>query len=319
MLTGIRSVLAAGILALAGSSPAEEPAAGRSLAWEKDATSLALTNHGNVVWRLVHDPAKPKSFFHPLATIGGKVLTAFEPDDHRWHRGLWWSWKTINGVNYWEEDPKTGKSAGLTMVARAEILPRDDFSARARLELEYHPPEQATLLTEKRDLRIHAPDADGTYAIDWTSTFTAADVPVKLDRTLPPHLGGPGYGGYAGLSVRLARGLDGYQFIGTDGRTTPAASHGKPARWIGVGDAASGITVLDHPANPRHAQPWYLHSNKTMLFFSPSPLFNEPIEIAPGKSISFRYRIIVHSVKPEPDRIDVDWKNFSLTQPEEKP
>lgn len=293
--------------------------AGRTLAWEKDESSLALTNHGKLVWRLVHDPGKPKSFFHPLATMDGKVLTAFEPDDHRWHRGLWWSWKYINGVNYWEEDPKTGQSAGLTKVTRAEIQPADDFSARAHLELAYQPPGQAVLLTEKRDLLVHAPDADGSYAIDWTSVFTGLDAPVKLDRTLPPHLGGPGYGGYAGLSLRLAQGLDGYQFRTPEGETTPAASHGKSTSWIGVGDAASGFTIFDHPANPRHAPPWYLHSNKTMLFFSPSPLFNEPLEIAPGNSISFRYRIIVHSVKPAPDRIDGDWQKFSRTQPEKQP
>lgn len=187
MAIGIRCLLTASVLGLAANTTAGEAVAGRTLAWEKGETSLALTNNGKVVWRLVHDPEQPKSYFHPLATIDGKVLTAFEPDDHRWHRGLWWSWKYINGLNYWEEDPQTGKSQGLTPVTRAEVLPSPDSSARVRLALDYQPPGQTTLLKEKRELHVHAPDAEGTYVIDWTSTFTAADAPVKLDRTLPPH------------------------------------------------------------------------------------------------------------------------------------
>jgi hypothetical protein len=48
-------------------------------------------------------------------------------------------------------------------------------------------------------------------------------------------------------------------------------------------------------------------------------LFNEPLEIAPGKSLSFRYRIIVRSGKPAPERLEGEWKNFSRIQPDKEP
>ena len=73
---------------------AESPA----YSWHQTATTLALRNGEKTVWQLVFDPQQPKTYFHPLATLEGEVLTAFEPPDHRWHRGLWWSWKFINGV-----------------------------------------------------------------------------------------------------------------------------------------------------------------------------------------------------------------------------
>lgn len=315
MHTGMRSLVVSLAAMLGGFAAAEPPVGSRTLAWEKGETSLALANQGKVVWRLVFDPAQPKSYFHPLASIDGHVLTAFEPADHRWHRGLWWSWKFINGVNYWEEDPKTGKSAGLTKLVGSEVEAAEDFSAKVRLDFAYQLPGQAPLLTEKRHLHIHAPDDDGTYVIDWNSIFTAADALVKLDRTLPAHLGGVGYGGYAGLSLRLAQGLEGYTFRNADGETTAAASHGKNARWMEMAGADSGIAILDHPGNPRHAPPWYLHSSKTMTFFSPTPLFNEPLEIAPGKSISMAYRVIVHSVRLTPDKIEAQWKAYTPAQP----
>jgi Methane oxygenase PmoA len=299
------------VFALSGIAPADDPV----FTWRKDETTLALLSHGKTVWRLVFDPAKPKSYFHPLATMDGRVMTALEPDDHRWHRGLWWSWKFINGVNYWEENPRTGKSDGLTRLTRSHAVSSDDFSARVELDFQYQAPEQKPLLTENRQLLITPPDAAGTYMIDWKSKFTAADQAVTFERTLPPHLpGGVSYGGYAGLSLRMAKGLQGFSFRTSEGGTTTAA-HGKPARWVDLSDPACGITILDHPGNLRHAPPWYLHSSNAMLFFSPSPLFNEPLELAPGASISVSYRIIVHSQAVTPSCIEDLWKSFIQIQP----
>lgn len=49
--------------------------AGDGFSWVQTKTSLALSNAGNSVWCLVFDPARPKSCFHPLATVEGKVRT----------------------------------------------------------------------------------------------------------------------------------------------------------------------------------------------------------------------------------------------------
>ena len=59
-----------------------EAAEGPALSWVRTDTSLALCNGDKTVWRLVFDPKQPKSYFHPLATVDGEVLTAFEPADH---------------------------------------------------------------------------------------------------------------------------------------------------------------------------------------------------------------------------------------------
>lgn len=284
-----------------------EHASEQILSWERTGSSLALRNHGKTVWGLVFDINQPKSYFHPLASISGEVMTAFEPADHPWHRGLWWSWKFINGVNYWEENKKTGVSDGLTSLIRVKIEPMDDFSARVELDFNCHLPGQAPLLSEKRQLSISKPDAQGTYMIDWKSEFTAKDQTVKFDRTVPEHLGGVSYGGYAGLSLRMANGIEGYTFRTSKGETNPDLAHGKAARWVDLSGPGPGITILDHPDNLRHAPPWYLHSSAAMLFFSPALLFNEPLELAPGKSITLTYRVIIHSKPMTSELIDAAW------------
>ncbi len=287
---------------------AREDAEPPAFSWQRNDAGLELRNGDKTVWRLVFDGKQPKSFFHPLATLRGDVLTAFEPADHPWHRGLWWSWKTINGLNYWEEDPATRTSAGTTQLTDAKITNNPDFTAHVELSFSYHPPGKPAVMTELRQLSISRPDMLGTYTIDWTSTFTAGNEPVKLDRTPPAHLGGPAHGGYAGLSLRLPPGTQGWRFLTSEGG---ADGHGKPARWVDLSGPNAGIAIMDHPSNPRHPSPWYLSGDPNMLYFGPAALFNEPLEIAPRQALELSYRIVVHSKPMRQEQLQDEWRAFS--------
>lgn len=285
-------------------------------AWMKTETSLTLQHQGKVVWSLNVDPRMPKSHFHPLATVDGEVLTAFEPSDHPWHRGLWWSWKYINGINYWEENPKTGTSDGITTLTGAELDAGDDFEARAELRFSYHPPSKPPAMTEVRRLEISKPDDHGTYTIDWVSTFTVGAETIKLDRTPPPSRGGPDFGGYAGLSLRFPKDLEGWAFRSSEGIQNAAQGHGRPARWVDFSGPKAGIAILDHPGNSRHPQPWYVSDKPSLLFFNPSILFDDPLELAAGETLTLRYRVLVHSKPMAAEKIEESWRGFAHpTQP----
>ena len=300
------------LLGLAAGNALGADAEGPTLSWVQTDTSLALCNRGKTVWRLVFDAKQPKSYFHPLATLDGEVLTAFEPEDHPWHRGLWWSWKFINGLNYWEEDPITHASEGVNELTRAKVMPEGDFTARAELSFSYHPPGQPAVMTEQRHLSIGRPNAAGQYTIDWTSEFTVGDAPVKLDRTPPPHqAGGASYGGYAGLSLRFPPGLTGWNFRTREGITSAAEGNGKSAHWTDLSGPTAGITVFDHPGNIRHPSPWYLHDGPQLLYFSPAVLFNEPLELAAKQTLKLSYRVVIHSKPTSPQQIEDEWRVFA--------
>lgn len=289
---------------------AKEDALRPGLSWLRTDTSLGLSGNGGVIWRLVFDPAQPKSYFHPLATVDGKVLTGFEPKDHPWHRGLWWSWKTINGINYWEENPTTRVSEGITEQTGARVELKQDYGAGAELQFSYHPPGQPAVLTEKRRLTVSPPDAAGTYMIDWISEFTAGEAPVKLDRTPPPHEGGPAHGGYAGISLRFPQDSRGFTVLNSEGKS---GGHGKAARWVSVSEPSGGIAILDHPANLRHPSPWYVSETPGMLFLAPAPLFNETLELAPREMITLTYRVIIHSQPLAAGLLEERWSAFAAT------
>ena len=114
----IRFLMAvAGVLAVVSGVCAEA-----GFRWDTAAYSqLALVKDGSEVWRFHCDPARStKPFFDPVSVAGGPSLTWARPPDHAWHYGLWFSWKFVNGVNYWEEN-KEFRGQGLTRWDNVKI------------------------------------------------------------------------------------------------------------------------------------------------------------------------------------------------------
>jgi|GEM_PF-206493 len=271
-----------------------------ALVWEHAPGALSLLNNGRTVWRFNHDPGHAKPFFHPVALKDGTCLTWNSPPDHPWHHALWFSWKLINGLNYWEEDKATGASQGRTSWESPQIEARPDFSATIRQALRYAPPGEAPVLGELRTVDISAPAADGGYRLDWTLAFTALAEQVTLDRTpIPGEPNGVDYGGYAGLSVRLARDLVDWKIANADG-LAGAAGHRKPAAAMEfsgtVGPTAAGIAILDHPANLNAPSPWFVVADAGTPFgyFSPAVVCLKPHTLRKGEAITLRYRVMVH-------------------------
>jgi type 1 glutamine amidotransferase len=297
--------LLGGILIAAGRIPADFspnalPAPG--FAWKREAGSIALLQTGKVVWQFNYGANAAKPSFHPLAPPGCPVLTAYRPADHPWHRGLWFSWKYINGTNYWEEDAKTGLSQGRTEWREPRIETRADFSARLVMDLSYRPADGTPVLTEHRIIEVAAPDAGGTLRQDWDMSFRAGDKDVVLDRTHLPGDpgGGQAWGGYAGLGIRFARPLDEVRAItaaGTQAEFVDGRYRGKSLAmdYSGVLDGHEvGIAILDDPANLNSPTPWYAVKDDVMSYLSPALLTYGPVTLKPGQTLRLRYRLFAH-------------------------
>jgi type 1 glutamine amidotransferase/HEAT repeat protein len=294
-------------------SPEADPA----LRWTKSDANLALLKDGRVLWQHQHDRQQGKPFFHPIALPDGTELTALRPADHPWHRALWFSWKFIDGLNYWEEDAKTGQSEGQTEVLAVQSTADQDGSARLELQMGYHPPQGALVLKETRLISLTAPDAQGGFRMDWTSTFEATTKDVKLERTpIPDQPGGVGYGGYAGWSLRLSAATKAWAFRNSGGAVGERETHGKAARWLDFcgktsGGAAAGVAVFDHPSNLRHPTPWYV--SQGMPYFSPALLFNESYTLTKDKPLTLRYRFLLHMGLLSKEALEKEWESYRAT------
>jgi hypothetical protein len=286
--------------------------------WRQTDSSLALLNNGRVIWQFNFDRKQGKPYFHPVCLIDGTELTWHRPPDHPWHYGLWFSWKYINGLNYWEEDRKTGLSEGLTEIKNVEVTVHDDYSAQIVMQLSYHPPGHQAVLTESCQIHVSKPVEDGRYHIDWISRFTAGDADVLLDRTpIAGEKGGQSWGGYAGLSVRIAKNTSDWYLTDSEGRKDLQA-HGQKARWMNFGGRAAGdkdfsITIFGHPENLRHPSPGYVIMDPKMPFgyFSPALLFNKLYTLPAGESFSLKYRVLIYPDRVEKSLLDAEWKSFA--------
>lgn len=228
---------------------------GRAWRWEKqDGSSLALIGAAAPLWQFRYGAYLDTPYFHPLNTLGGRTLTWDRPADHLWHHGLWFSWKFINTVNYWEIDAKTGRPAGRTSWKDIRVAAREDGSASIGMALDYRPAgENLPVTTEKRTIEVSSPDAEGIYAVDWTGIFEAVKE-VVLDRTpLPGEPGGQTWGGYSGLSLRFAGNLAERQFMTSDGPIEKFVDDRYRGRHTAVDysglvdDKPAGVAILDHP------------------------------------------------------------------------
>jgi len=190
-----------------------------NFSWIQTDTTLQLLKNSIPVWQYNFRNRFGKNYFHPLY-LNRIRLTCESPVDHPWHLGLWYTWKFIDGKNYWEymndfKSEETGfRSEGVTSLKNIMIKKNPDYSADIQLDFEYHPIGELSIMEEKRTVHISPPAKDGSYYIDYELIFSALKEEVVLDRT--PILGEPdgkSWGGYGGLSIRCNQDFTSADFL----------------------------------------------------------------------------------------------------------
>ena len=310
------------ILGVALPEQAKESAASinGSRQWKQDDVSAALMQNGKAIWQFNYSKERGKTFFHPVALPGGDPLTWAEPPDHVWHYGLWFCWKYLNIVNYWEEDRKTRKSDGAADWSDVRIETADDFSANISMKLNYHPQESKEIvMTEKRTIHVSAPQAEGSYHMDWNMAFTAGKKDVVIDRTpLPDQPNGKMWGGYAGLSFRGAKAFKDWQVVATSktgSKQNNRFRFAAPAAELNgeLNESEAGIAILDHPENLNAPSRWYVITDQKIPFsyINAAVVHDDPFTLKAGESFRLRYRVIIHPDRWDTDRLKTELNEFT--------
>lgn len=267
------------------------------------------------------DPKRP--FIHPLTTPAGHVLSREAPADHPWHHGLWFTIKFVNGENYWEELPPFGV---LRHDGRPEVTAGADGSLALEGTVTWDRPDGgATVIAERRRL-THTPlapeDGGDGYAIDLDTTLVPA-IDVRLDRTEFTT-----WGGYGGLTLRGPADLVDTRLLLADG-TTHDRLLGHPSPWCDLAGTASaggragpaGVALFDHPANPRFPTPFYASTfdgygeGAWTNFFNAAFLFHEAMDLAAGKPLRLRHRVVVHDGHWPTERLQAEWDTWAENEP----
>ncbi|MCT2535455.1 PmoA family protein [Aquibacillus koreensis] len=248
--------------------------------------------------------------FRLVKTLDGNTITIYRPWDHPWHPGMFFSWKYMNGLNFWEakyhgEDNK---------VVTDTFTPVDDEEVGFNQSISYITQEGENILEESREVRVkEGPDG---YFIHWQGTFTPTDGPVTLDRT--EHTEETPWGGYAGLSCRFNRNFLNPVITTDVGEFTAEDAYGKAFKWCDyagkvdgyVEDTWAGVCLIDHPKNLRHPSPKLTYDYKDMQFLSASFLFDEPFVLNMGETLTLNYTFYVHDGKIQQKNINQIWNTL---------
>jgi hypothetical protein len=282
-----------------------------------DHRSLELLEGDTTLVRFIVDAAPRDPHFEVLATADGRNTVWVAPPDHVWHYGMWFSWKYVNGVNFWETDPKTGKQQGLNRIEDAAIdsQPDGDTAVIRYRELAHPDPAGPAVLEDAVRIEIRRPADGNGPQVTWHVTTTAlAD--VILDRTpLPGEPDGRNWGGYAGFSWRGAKEFTDVRFTDSEGRREMDI-HRQHARWVNITGALhekpAGLLLIDHPANPGHPVSWYLFCDPKLPFWfaNPARVQPKPISLNQGEKMKHSYRLILHDGSLGEDAITKAVANF---------
>lgn len=254
----------------------------------------------------------PHVYFHPLIGPGGARMTRDWPmretpgeeRDHPHHRSLWFSHGAVNGVDFWTEAApgKTLKqpSGRIEHVKFLEVQGGEKEGV-IRDQLRWVAADGSVPLTSVQTFRV----LDGVErAIDFSMTLTAGEKAVTLGDTKEGTMALriaesmrlilPGKKPGAGKIVNSAGDLDGKVW----GTKAAWADYSGPVEGQVV-----GIAIFDHPKNPRHPTRW--HARDYGLFAAnpfcehemdkSQPAGTGDYKLAPGQSVTFQYRIILHA------------------------
>jgi len=281
----------------------------RVFSWRQTETSVALLNHGRMVWEHVHDSKIGKPYMR-VGLLDGTELTrpwpvppGYAKNDHVWHKSLWWSWKILNGRNFWEENQQG------TEPTEVKITRTQEGAAQIEITVAYHLPDQAPVLREKRRINISKPDDSGSYFIDWHTTFTPSgskDVVFSKYR-------------YGGLSIRMAGELiddsdrPAWTFIANTDKVTVNGTS-VPTRWMAYQgklppDQAATLAIMAHPDNPGSAPTWLVRDNYP--YMNPTFPGEQDYTLKAGESLTLRYGILVRQGLADKPEIEGVWKRFA--------
>ena len=249
------------------------------------------------------DVSRP--FLYPLLGARGEHFSRRWPQetvpgeehDHPHHHALWWAHGDANGVDFWSEEKKAGRTVHQSFADISSGKNVGVLTTRNR----WIAPDGKVIASDERTMRFHRPV--GTERImDFEITVFASEGDLTLGDTKE-----------GSLALRLAESMrltlpdkkPGAGHIVNSAGVRDGETWGKRAEWVDyygpVDGRTVGVAIFDHPTNPRHPTWWHV---RDYGLFAANPFGLHDFEkrekgagnlkITAGSSVTFRYRFYFH-------------------------
>ena len=266
-----------------------------------------------------------RPFMYPVLASDGVGVTSDQINvkggDHPHHRSLYVAHGDVNGVDHWS----------LVKQLKGEKQPEQKHVKFEKVEgdtlvedLQWQDNDFKPMLDERRTVRFFE-FPDHNRGIDFTLEFTPVSGPVKFGDTKE-----------AGLcSVRMASAIAAHATIteSTGATATGNAKNdkeekavwGKAADWCDesgqIDGKPYGVAIFDNPVNRRHPSTWHVRLYGLMSanifglhdYNKANPKGAGDFTIEPGKTVTFKYRVVVHTGDAKAAGLDEKYKEYAAS------
>jgi hypothetical protein len=286
-----------------------------------------------------------KPVLYPLRSAKGTLVTrGFPLDprkgervDHPHHVGMWLNHGDVNGLDFWNNSDAipAAQAPKMGTIYHRKIVDTKSGANQGELTVEtaWMTPDNKQLIKETTRF-IFRGGAD-SRTIDRITTLTALDQTVvfkdnkeaffgmRVARGLEqpsdkPEVFTDASGKATAVPVLDNTGVTG-EYVSSEGKRGDAV-WGTRGKWNMLGGTVDGepvtVAILDHPSNPGYPTHWHARGYG---LFAANPLgdkvLGEPkafnLTLEPGKSVTFKYRVVILGGPSTPDRIEREYKAFA--------
>jgi Methane oxygenase PmoA len=287
----------------------------RLLAIPQPYDQISFQREGQEIARYHYGTNLNRPFLFPLIGPAGAPLTRMghprDPVGHSHHNSAWIAHHDVNGVTFWGD---RGTNAGRIVHQRLEPL-LDDAGDVASVTAHnaWMDRSNRPLLLERRQMVVTLlPRKEYLVVLD-------------LEFTVPKGRGAVTFGAtpFGLAAVRMAKSIGvrdgGGRIRNSEGGVDEKGVFWKSAKWVdysgvSTGSTVEGITLMDHPMNPRHPSAFHVRDDGWM---GACLSHGGPVAVEPGRGLRVRYGLYVHAGLPEPAAIETRWNEFTtLSLPE---
>jgi hypothetical protein len=280
----------------------------------------SVQDNGRELTRFIFDSSLNRPFLYPIVGPSGRSLTRMghprDPNGHSHHNSVWISHHLVGDAGIpadaAENDPRwTGfwNDASKGRIAQRRVVQYEDSDDEALIQTEndWVGAGGKALLKEVRTMRFHPlEDKQWLLVIDLELAPPKNAAPVKLGKTP-----------FGPIGVRMAKTIGVHDGGGTirnsEGGVNEKEVFWKPARWVDYSgliapDVVEGITLMDHPSNPKHPNEFHVRDDGWM---GACITFDGARTIAADEPLKLRYGLLVHAGAPSGEQLNGRFEEFA--------
>jgi hypothetical protein len=230
------------------------------------------------------------NYLHPLYSLDGDTITEEAPEDHPYHRGIYWAWHQMyihdqSIADGWVMENILQEVTGL-------VTRTDDSSAILEADVLWKSPlwqtgspfvrEHTIITAHKREKALRI--------IDFEIVLRALTEGVSIG-------GSDDEKGYGGFCVRIKLPED-VAFTSRQGPVKPQNLQIEAGPWMDISGSLggagrkSGLSIICNPETPNYPEPWILRQKSSMQnIVYPG---RERVALPVDSDLVLKYRIIVH-------------------------